>query len=166
MIESKTPFEPSSERGTPRPSPIVLGGILVLLLVIGLLVLKSHPEGHLARVVCTFGALFVGMTGAFGPSRARSLAVRLFGLSLGILLAMAAWWFVPAAGGLSLWAAQRQTERQLTELASLPAGAVAQVRDLQEARKELGAQFPKFQSELENAESAWFSRAVKSVIEE
>lgn len=148
--------------GEMRTDLKVVLGMAPLLAILGLIGLGWFGGTHLPRVAIALLAVAAGLTLGISVARRRSWYVRLVWIAGGLAFAGLAGWFVPTAGGISLWSAYRQVD----ELNALPAGDVAAfVRGVPE-RREVVAEFPSFAEDITAAEQAWVRRTVDAAIED
>lgn len=140
----------------------VVLGMAPLLGILGLIGLGWFGGTHLPRVAIALLAVAAGLTLGISVARRRSWYVRLGWIAGGLAFAGLAGWFVPTAGGISLWSAYRHVD----ELNALPAGDVAAfIRGVPD-RKEVVAEFPSFAEDIAAAEQAWVRRTVDAAIED
>jgi hypothetical protein len=134
---------------------------LFALVVLAVIVFVVLPRGHVGRIAVTFAPLALSLWVAIMLARKRRWFVRLGWLAGGLVLASAAWLFVPTAQGLNLWSAYRLAEIQVQELEALEPGETADFLKATPARENLVAQFPSFKAEIDEAEEAWLDRSTK-----
>jgi hypothetical protein len=171
------PSKPAARPRTPEPKYLcskqrcagemrtdlkVVLGMAPLLAILGLVGLGWFGGTHLPRVAIALLAVATGLTLGVSVARRRSWYIRLGWIAVGLAFAGLAGWFVPTAGGISLWSAYRQVD----ELNALPAGDVAAfVRGVPD-RKEVVAEFPSFAEDIAAAEQAWVRRSVDGGVED
>src|SRR5262249_41878381 len=131
---------------------VVLTGVYFFLL----------PGGHLGRLAAAFVFLAGGLAAGISLARKCRWFVRLGWLAAGLVLAAAAWVFVPPAQGLNLWSAYHLADEQVQELRDLEAGDTSGFMKGVPGRENLVAQFPYFKQELDRAEQAWIERSLKT----
>jgi hypothetical protein len=140
----------------------VVLGMAPLLGILGLVGLGWFGGTHLPRVAIALLAVAAGLTLGISVARRRSWYVRLGWIAGGLAFAGLAGWFVPTAGGVSLWSAYQHVD----ELNALPAGDVAAFIRGAPDRKEVVAEFPSFAEDIAAAEQAWVRRSVDAAIED
>lgn len=147
---------------TGEPSRILgLLGAFFLLAVLTFVGLSWLGGSHFFRVVVTLLAVTVGFTFALAPAAQRTWSTRLGWMATGLALAGMSAWFVPTLSGTNLWSAYRQVE----ELRTLPAGAIAEYQRGAADRGILVEEFPSFAPDVRAAELAWLRRTVDEAIE-
>jgi hypothetical protein len=160
-------MEQSSVSSQPSARPKrQIGELLFCLLVLGVIgaaglyaILESR---HAPRIIGGLLPLAVGLLLVFLVARRRRWMARLcwavgiLALSLG--MAALAWWFVPTADGISLWASPEEAERLVMELRALPPADFNGYQENQAASYRLAQAFPAFQGRLEEAQQAWLQR--------
>jgi hypothetical protein len=120
------------------------------------------PGGHVGRLAAAFVLLAGGLAAGISLARKCRWFVRLGWVAAGLVLAAAAWVFVPTAQGLNLWSAYHLADEQVQELRELEAGDTSGFMKGVPVRENVVAQFPYFKQELDRAEQAWIERSLKT----
>jgi hypothetical protein len=145
----------------PRFDQVLVGILWVNLLAVAAIAVKLLPLAQVPQVACA--ALAVGAGIGLGVSRARHRhwLVRFGWVVAGFALAAAAWWFVPALGGMNRWMATREADRCLTELAAMPVGDGRAYQANRAAREAVLAQFPEYEERFEDPAREWEAESLR-----
>jgi hypothetical protein len=156
--------EPQNRKGQPCQgrtpvSQLFAMGVFFLLVVLGIVSADWFRVTHLPRLVVL--GVSAGMLAGMALNRRRSWQTRLTWMAIALTLAGISAWFVPTLRGVNLWSAYRQVD----ELRTLPAGAVADFLRTAPERKKLIEEFPTFAANVRAAEQDWLRRSVDEAID-
>src|SRR5262249_4726235 len=140
------PPRPSEPAQVLRMDQLLLVVLLLNLVALGLIAFKKLPFSQAPQILSVLLLVALGLGAGITWARNRHWVIRLTLVAAGIGLAVAAWWFVPTTGGLSLWMAEQEAGRCLAELENLPIGDADAYQKNLDAREETVAQFPGFQT--------------------
>jgi hypothetical protein len=134
----------------------------VLLLLGALVAVATLGGAHVTRLAAAGGALWVGLLVALVAGRTWRWLWRLGWLAAGAIAAVACWYCVPTAGGVSLLEARRR----LDVLRRLPPGDLAGFTAGNSDRAGLRQEFPTWKSDLDAAEASWVRQTVTQAVAE
>jgi hypothetical protein len=129
------------------------------LIALGAIAYKLLPQNQLPQIVSIVVVVGLGLVLGISAARNRSWFLRAALVLAGFGAAVAAWWFVPTTGGLSLYAAERAADYLSAELQALPPGDSARFFELEETRNQLAEEFPEYNPRLEELAEQWRKRS-------
>jgi hypothetical protein len=129
--------------------------LLVNLVALGAIAIKYLSLVQAPQIVCMVVAVGVGLTLGISWARLRHWSIRAALIAGGLVVAAAAWWFVPTFAGINRWTAENEARRLHAELETMPVGDGVAYQANLEARDRLLAEFPDLGSRFEEISRAW-----------